>query len=464
MATESSRLDNFIVLKKLGKGATATVKSVQDPNTLQIYAAKILRNQGEHLTARFRELMQNEIQNLARITHPNIVNIINANENGIYVRKNGKGTYNCMYIVMELCPNGELFDILFKTGRLSEEVSRFYFKQIIQGLSACHNSGIAHRDMKPENLLFDSEFNLKIADFGFSTLLVGRDGTGLMHTRLGTESYMAPEFHMRVPYTGESVDLFAAGIILFIMYSQNPPFSKADPSEAYYKALSSGHENFWAMHSRGKPLGHYSADFKDLIKRLLALKPSDRLSVEQIENHIWYKGRTATPQDIIIEIDNRRRRVVEAAERGKAQRRPNQGVGVNGGRYYRGDPTESEGLTLSFEVPRKEFNVKVLPNQGLINKYCSLVTGLTPNEITTILSNEFGKLDAQCETIDNSYDTKVKVTTEIGTVMFKSSIYKTPDDYYVIDFSYIEGSHIEMMKVFTEISEIMLNVQEEVDY
>lgn len=82
--------------------------------------------------------------------------------------------------------------------------------------------------MKPENLLFDSNFNLKIADFGFATMLEGKDGTGLLKTCLGTESYMAPEIHAKAPYIGSSVDLFASAIILFIMLSGTPPFSKAD--------------------------------------------------------------------------------------------------------------------------------------------------------------------------------------------------------------------------------------------
>jgi len=68
---------------------------------------------------------------------------------------------------------------------------------MISGLEYMHQNGIAHRDMKPENLLFDDKFNLKIADFGFSTLLCGKDNSGLLHTILGTESYMAPEIHAK---------------------------------------------------------------------------------------------------------------------------------------------------------------------------------------------------------------------------------------------------------------------------
>jgi serine/threonine protein kinase len=81
--------------------------------------------------------------------------------------------------------------------------------------------------LKPENLLFDRNFNLKITDFGYSTYLAGKDGTGLLKTHLGSESYMAPEIHANEHYSGVSIDLFACGIVLFILKSQNPPFQSS---------------------------------------------------------------------------------------------------------------------------------------------------------------------------------------------------------------------------------------------
>lgn len=83
-----------------------------------------------------------------------------------------------MYLVLEYCSNGELFDIIACTGKFDEKYTRTLFLQILQGIEAIHNSGISHRDLKPENILFDDNFNLKIADFGFSILLSGRDNTG----------------------------------------------------------------------------------------------------------------------------------------------------------------------------------------------------------------------------------------------------------------------------------------------
>lgn len=85
-------------------------------------------------------------------------------------------------------------------------------------------------------MLLSDTFVLKIADFGFSCLLKGRDGKGLLKTRLGTEGYMAPEIFCK-EYEGRKTDIFAAGVILFIMYSGSPPFEKASINDPYYKLI-----------------------------------------------------------------------------------------------------------------------------------------------------------------------------------------------------------------------------------
>jgi len=98
--------------------------------------------------------------------------------------------------VIEYCEGGELFDYV-EIGGFSEIVARTYFHQLLEGLDYLHKNGVAHRDLKPENLLFDKDMNLKIADFGFSASIDGRDGSGKMKTVLGTEGYMAPEIILR---------------------------------------------------------------------------------------------------------------------------------------------------------------------------------------------------------------------------------------------------------------------------
>lgn len=140
----------------------------------------------------------------------------------------------------------------------------------MNGLHYLHQKGFAHRDIKPENILLSQLYILKIADFGFSCQLKGKDNTGILHTKLGTEGYMAPEIVTK-KYEGKSVDIFASGVILFIMYAGNPPFEKATPNDPYYKLIKEKRfDIFWKAHSRKRPVNFFSDTFKDLFSRLVA--------------------------------------------------------------------------------------------------------------------------------------------------------------------------------------------------
>jgi serine/threonine protein kinase len=119
-----------------------------------------------------------------------------------------------------------------------------------------------------------SSFILKLADFGFSCLLKGHNGTGVLKTKLGTEGYMAPEIALK-SYDGRRTDIFAAGVILFIMYSGNPPFEKATLTDPYYKLIKEKrYDIFWNAHSRKRLPSFFTDSFKDLIQKMIAYVPS----------------------------------------------------------------------------------------------------------------------------------------------------------------------------------------------
>jgi len=108
---------------------------------------------------------------------------------------------------------------LANSGRFEERIARYFFRQFLEGLDYCHLRGVSHRDLKPHNLLLSHDYELKIADFGFAAPIEGKDGKGNLETYLGTMNYMAPEIHLKLPYDGRQVDIFAAGVILFMMVS-----------------------------------------------------------------------------------------------------------------------------------------------------------------------------------------------------------------------------------------------------
>ena len=114
--------------------------------------------------------------------------------------------------------------------------------------------------------MLTNDFTLKIADFGFAGPVDGRDGNGMCNTNLGTLNYMAPEIHLGQDYDGRTIDIFASAIILFIMVSEHPPFTTAQPIDPFYRCLAAQRADiFWKTHLKEKEEDFYSEDFKDLV-------------------------------------------------------------------------------------------------------------------------------------------------------------------------------------------------------
>lgn len=120
-------------------------------------------------------------------------------------------------------------------------------KQALDALYYCHNEGLAHRDIKCENIFLDGDFNLILADLGFAAPMEGRDGSGILKTYLGTRGYMAPEIIYNKPYSGSQVDAFAIGVLLFMMVVACNPFKEANAyTDAFYRAIHNQKAaNFW---------------------------------------------------------------------------------------------------------------------------------------------------------------------------------------------------------------------------
>lgn len=185
------------------------------------------------------------------------------------------------------------------------------------GIDHCHSSGITHRDLKPENLMLDLQYYLKIADFGFAAPVEGRDRSGALHTKLGTLNYMAPEIHLKQAYSGKSVDLFAAAIILFIMVAQHPPFTTAQPSDPFYRCLAANRADiFWKTHTKSKEAGSsfFSEEFKDLVQCMLQLDPAHRPSVTEVLAHPWMQGDKMTKEQVQQEFAQRQQAVNASIE------------------------------------------------------------------------------------------------------------------------------------------------------
>jgi len=293
---------DFEVSTQLGKGGFSTVLKGIDVATKKQVALKITyidtnklakQHQIDQITAEIKIMRKPAAQ------HPNIIKLLGYDLKGTHDNK------PCIVMVQQLACRKELFEYLMHSGLLGEKLSRTIFLQLARALKHLHNEGVAHRDLKPENLLFDANFKLKIADFGFAMSFAKK----AMKTELGTRGYMAPEILERGEYSSK-VDVFASGVILFILVSCFPPFRETRDSDWWFNKIIQGKVNlFWLAHERK---AKFSTAVKELITSMIQVDPNKRPSLTTILNSKWCKGEIYNKEEYINEMSNRHDMVKKA--------------------------------------------------------------------------------------------------------------------------------------------------------
>jgi serine/threonine protein kinase len=197
-----------------------------------------------------------------------------------------------IYLVLELCGGGSLFEHL-KDVPFDEELARCYFNQVIDGLAYCHEHGVCHRDLRLENLLLDNSGNLKITDFGQARIF--KKGWDIFSTQLvGSLYHLSPEQIHNKAYSGEKVDIWNAGIILFCFLTSRLPFCNSDVMQMFEDIKKGAYE-----YPTDDPRIVVSEDAKDLINSMLNVDPKSRPTLEQIKKHRWITGKQRTPQLLV---------------------------------------------------------------------------------------------------------------------------------------------------------------------
>ncbi len=289
-------LEDFEKVKVLGVGGTGIVYELLHKSNGQRYAMKemeIKNKQQMQMAISEAEMLKDIMEN---ISHPNIMHIEKVFQVG-----------SKFYLVFPLCTGGELYEHIIRRGHFTEHDAAIITRDLIGGLHALHEHDILHLDIKPENLLFDSmgdNAKIKITDFGLSKLFSDQQNTArgkfsmkLMEDRLrtlqetgelnreklrGTIGYMAPELIL-TGHCSKATDIFAAGVVLFILLCGRPPFNSKSNREVLEKTAR-GQYNM-----TGAEWDDISPEAKDLVAKMLIVNPEERISTTDILNHPWIK-------------------------------------------------------------------------------------------------------------------------------------------------------------------------------
>ncbi|XP_067421373.1 serine/threonine-protein kinase SIK2 isoform X1 [Emydura macquarii macquarii] len=245
----------------LGKGNFAVVKLARHRITRSEVAIKIIDK--SQLDAVNLEKIYREVQIMKMLDHPHIIKLYQVME-----------TKSMLYLVTEYAKNGEIFDYLANHGRLSEPEARRKFWQILSAVEYCHSRKIVHRDLKAENLLLDNNMNIKIADFGFGNFYKSDEP---LTTWCGSPPYAAPEVFEGQQYEGPQLDIWSMGVVLYVLVCGALPFDGPTLPILRQRVLEGRFRIPYFM----------SEECEHLIRRMLVLDPSKRLTIAQIKEHKW---------------------------------------------------------------------------------------------------------------------------------------------------------------------------------
>ncbi|XP_024144580.1 calcium/calmodulin-dependent protein kinase type II delta 1 chain isoform X3 [Oryzias melastigma] len=260
--------DDYQLYEELGKGAFSVVRRCMKISSGQEYAAKIINT--KKLSARDHQKLEREARICRLLKHPNIVRLHDSiSEEGFH------------YLVFDLVTGGELFEDIVAREYYSEADASHCIQQILEAVLHCHQMGVVHRDLKPENLLLASKLKgaaVKLADFGLAIEVQGDQQAWFGFA--GTPGYLSPEVLRKDPY-GKPVDMWACGVILYILLVGYPPFWDED-QHRLYQQIKAGAYDF-----PSPEWDTVTPEAKDLINKMLTINPAKRVTATDALKHPW---------------------------------------------------------------------------------------------------------------------------------------------------------------------------------
>ncbi|XP_021900788.1 serine/threonine-protein kinase SAPK2-like isoform X2 [Carica papaya] len=260
-------MERYEIVKDIGAGNFGVAKLARDKWKGDLFAIKFIER-GQKID----EHVQREIMNHRSLKHPNIVQF-----------KEVLLTPTHLAIVMEYAAGGELFERICNAGRFSEDEARFFFQQLISGVSYCHSMQICHRDLKLENTLLDDSTapRVKICDFGYSK-------SSVLHSQpkstVGTPAYIAPEILSKKEYDGKIADVWSCGVTLYVMLVGAYPFEDPDDPKNFRKTIG----RILSVHYTIPDYVRVSRECKHLLSQIFVANPEKRISIPEIKNHQWF--------------------------------------------------------------------------------------------------------------------------------------------------------------------------------
>jgi serine/threonine protein kinase len=250
-------IDNYRVLQTINHGSFSVVVLVENMKTGGKYACKVISRKILEEKETILHFEQ-ETRLHGTLKHENICELIEIIFKEEYI-----------YMILEYCSNGELFDYICKNGRANTDVVKKFFAQLVSALSYLHAKNIAHRDLKLENIYLDEQYNVKLGDFGFCH---SSDEDTLLSTSCGSCFYVAPEIIKGEQYDGKKADIWSMGVILFVISTGSLPWVDNNQAKMFDQIEKADY----------KIPGFVPREIQEIIRMCLKVAPSERPDIETL--------------------------------------------------------------------------------------------------------------------------------------------------------------------------------------
>ncbi|TWW78351.1 Calcium/calmodulin-dependent protein kinase type II subunit gamma [Takifugu flavidus] len=386
VATSTRFTDEYQLYEELGKGAFSVVRRCVKKATGQEYAAKIINT--KKLSARDHQKLEREARICRLLKHPNIVRLHDSiSEEGFH------------YLVFDLVTGGELFEDIVAREYYSESDASHCINQILESICHIHQHDIVHRDLKPENLLLASKMKgaaVKLADFGLAIEVQGEQQAWFGFA--GTPGYLSPEVLRKDPY-GRPVDIWACGVILYILLVGYPPFWDEDQHKLYQQ-IKAGAYDF-----PSPEWDTVTPEAKNLINQMLTINPAKRITADQALKHPWVCQRSTVASMM------HRQETVECLRKFNARRKLKGAILTTmlvSRNFSVGRQHTSPAATTSTAAMAQEDSEMIFEASQLVNTHTVPPDGYDQEAQTTVVHNPADGTKGSTESCNNTEEEELK--------------------------------------------------------
>jgi serine/threonine protein kinase len=447
----SKKVGKYELGRTLGEGTFGKVKHAVNVETNEQVAIKVLdkeKIQKQNMGAQIKK----EISIMKMVRHKYIVGM-----------KEVLASKTKIFIVLELVTGGELFDKIVSVGKLTEDAALFYFRQLVDGVEYCHRMGVCHRDLKPENLLLDGNGNLKISDFGLSSLYVGdadsegSSRTELLHTTCGTPNYVAPEVLADKGYDGKKADVWSIGVIMYVLLAGFLPFD--EPTiVALFAKIQNADFSYPSI---------FSDQARNLLDQILVSDPAQRISLTEVRNHPMVFVEGADAEDIpeqcpVVNADDA---VQPAAESSSSAGGGLEGTKKSSWRKQIGNKTLNAfdlmnicgGFALDrLFIPSGAINAGATTGRRLAG--LQYTSSKDPATLVQAVKDQLAALACDIDE-ETSGSTRVKASklSPKGLIGITADVYVLTGNLSLLEFRRGKGDLLEFRNLFSELTEQLFN-------